>query len=846
MGAKMRDPRAAGAAVLALFFLSGACSLVYQLIWARMLVGVFGVGTLAVSTVLAAFMAGLALGSLWFGRIVDRRGKSLELYAFLELAIGVAALVLPFVFDFLEGVYTSIFSFTGGGTSFALARFVLTFAALLVPTTLMGATLPVMSRFAVGRVAEAGSGVGRLYAVNTFGAATGCLLTAFVLLPGMGMWGAIYVAALGNALVGFGALYLSRVTKGQAAPAEGTPEQGKEPRQDGLPRWTGPAVLVGIGVSGFTALGYEVVWTRLLTILNRTTTTQGLSVILTAFLIGIAAGGALGARVSRRIRDGVLALGATQLLIGLFGLVSTALVGGVPAYFALLGHLFDISWQSELFVAALLVMFIPTCLMGAAFPLASRLHVRRIDRVGRSVGDVYAANTAGAIVGAIAAGFVLIPLFGTQGSVELLAWSNLAIGAALVIASPRATAKIRTRVLTLAAVAAVSLHVAIPDDLFVRLLGGLDSKGQLLFHSESVAGTVTVHEMAGGNRALRVNGTGEVRNDFASIQTFRMLGNLPPLLHPDPRDVLVVAFGGGVTLSSVEIHQPERLSCVELVPGVFNAARYFADYNNSIFDRFGVPHRRLIFDDGRNHLLRSDDEYDIIICDSTHPTTADSWLLYTREFYELCRRRLKTGGVLAQWVPSHGLSEEEYRAIVRTFSSVFPHSTIWLNQIYTILLATPQSLRIDLEEFTARLAHPAVATNLGKIELAAPVSFLSMFGLDEEAVARYAGDGVINSDDRTYAGYLREDDSKLDGAAVLASLLPFLVSETDTWLNAESVQAAQLETRLRAREHSLAGLIEMMKGERGRAREQFRAALAIDEEENTAWRLQRVLKLQDQ
>ena len=832
------------AALLVLFFVSGACSLVYQLIWARMLVVVFGVGTWAVSTVLAAFMAGLALGSFGFGRLADRRGDPLRIYGLLEIGIAAAALLIPAGIAGLEGVCAALSRVTGDA-GFAAARFALTFALLLVPTTLMGATLPVLSRFAVTRASEAGQGVGRLYAANTFGAAAGCLLTAFALLPHTGTWGATAAAAAGNALAGIAAILLNRVCQGQpeasvtAVPAgAGRPER---PGQEPLPGWVGPAVLAAMAVSGFAALGYEVVWTRLLSILNRTTTAQSLSVILIAFLLGIAAGGAAGARLSVRLRDAVLALGAAQLLIGLFGLLSTALLGGVPAYFEILGNLFGIPPLAQLFLAALVVTIVPTCLMGAAFPIAGRLNVRRLDRVGRSVGDLYAANTAGAIAGALAAGFLLVPWLGTQGSVEALAWCNIAAGTALAALSPQSRPAGRLRALVLAGAAAAALHVAIPGDLFVRLLSGLEAKGRLLYYSESTAGTVTVHETREGQRSLRVNGTGEVRSDFASIQTFRMLGNLAPLLHPDPRQVAVVAFGGGVTLSSVELHRPAHLACAEVVPGVFGAAPLFAEYNNRIADRFGAGHLRLIAEDGRNHLLRTGNRYDVIICDSTHPTTADSWLLYTREFYRLCRQRLQPGGMVAQWVPSHGLSVEEYRTIVRTFSQVFPHTSLWINQVYTILLATPGPLAVDMKDLGGKLARPAIAANLGKVELADPVAFLGTIGLDERGVAGYAGEGNVNTDRRTRAGY-RQQGERLDGSGVLESLRPWLVGEAGGWLKAGPGDLLDVERRLRARERSLAGLVRMMRGENAEAGELFEAATAIDPGEAMALRLQRILR----
>ena len=882
------------AALLVLFFVSGACSLVYQLIWARMLVVVFGVGTWAVSTVLAAFMAGLALGSFGFGRLADRRGDPLRIYGLLELGIAAAALLVPAGIAGLEGVCAAL-SRVSGDAGFAAARFALTFALLLVPTTLMGATLPVLSRFAVARASEAGQGVGRLYAANTFGAAAGCLLTAFALLPHTGTWGATAAAAAGNALAGIAAILLNRVCQGPAAAVAGDPTDAAKgigavraagpspetpatregspgtqartgspgspdtqadagdtsaipagagrrdrPSPEQLPGWIGPAVLAAIAVSGFAALGYEVVWTRLLSILNRTTTAQSLSVILIAFLLGIAAGGAAGARLSVRLRDAVFALGAAQLLIGLFGLLSTALLGGVPAYFKILGNLFGIPPLAQLFLAALVVTIVPTCLMGAAFPIAGRLNVRRLDRVGRSVGDLYAANTAGAIAGALAAGFLLVPWLGTQGSVEALAWCNIAAGTALAALSPQSRPARRLRALVLAGAAAAALHLAIPGDLFVRLLSGLEAKGRLLYYSESTAGTVTVHETRGGQRSLRVNGTGEVRSDFASIQTFRMLGNLAPLLHPDPRQVAVVAFGGGVTLSSVELHRPAHLACAEVVPGVFGAAPLFAGYNNSIADRFGAGYLRLIAEDGRNHLLRTADRYDVIISDSTHPTTADSWLLYTREFYRLCRQRLKPGGMVAQWVPSHGLSVEEYRTIVRTFSQVFPHTSLWINQVYTILLATPGPLAVDMKELAGKLARPAIAANLGKVELADPVAFLGTIGLDERGVAGYAGEGNVNTDRRTRAGYRRQGE-RLDGSGVLESLRPWLVGEAGGWLKAGPGDLLDVERRLRARERSMSGLVRMMRGESEEAGELFEDALAIDPGEAMALRLQRIL-----
>ena len=337
-----------------------------------------------------------------------------------------------------------------------------------------------------------------------------------------------------------------------------------------------------------------------------------------------------------------------------------------------------------------------------------------------------------------------------------------------------------------------------------------------------------------------------MRTDFAAMQTFRMLGNLPMLLHGAAEEVVVVAFGGGVTLGAAENHAPKRLQCVEVVPAVFDAAHYFADYNNSISQRFDSERLRLIPGDGRNHLLRTTDRYDVIIADATHPTTADSWLLYTEEFYRLCQSRLRAGGIMAQWVPTHGLTVDEYRIVLRTFQSVFPHASVWLNEIYTIVLATPEPLSIDLAKLRQAQAIPAVQTSLAAYDIGDPVSLLSLLALDAQAVTRYAGRGRLNTDGHAPVGYLRDADvgKEMTGAAVLESLAPHLVRSATGWLPAGAADRdlrAGLDKRLEARAQTVRGVAAMLTGDRRNAQLSFWRAQAIDPTEITASRLLEVL-----
>lgn len=825
--------------VLILFFLSGACSLVYQIAWTRMLVLVFGTSVFAVSTVLAAFMAGLGLGSALFGRLVDRRGRALEFYALLELGIGLAALILPVVFAGLDGLYTALYrQVQGSHYAFSLIRFFLSFCVLLVPTALMGATFPVLCKFAVRRLDQIGWTVGRFYAVNTFGAMVGCGVAAFALIEYVGVSGAVQIAAAGNLLIAAVAFLLSRREGTEEANADGPIEEAPE-KGESLPAYVGWMVLAGYGLSGFAALGYEVVWTRLLAMLLQSATTQSLSTILIVFLGGLAAGGALGGWVVGRWRDTLAVFGILEMGIGIFGLASLWAFGLIP-YIRLVMQPFS-SWGAylfRLFATAACVVLIPTLFMGILLPVVGKLHVRRLGRLGSRIGDVYAANTFGAIFGAFVTGFALIPALGTQQSLEALAWINVAIGATAILVNPSVELSVRLKRLGLLAVPVLALTFLIPSDLLMELFHWSEPDSALLYCDETAAGTVTVHQSRDGRRLLKVNGGGEVPDDYASIQTFRLLGNLPMLIHPDPREVLVIAFGGGITLAAVERHQPPQIDCVEVVPGVFAGARFFSRYNERIFARLDQPPLRIIADDGRNHVLRTARRYDVIIGDATHPGTADSWVLYTEEFYRLCKERLKEGGLIAQWLPMHGLAVEDYQMILRTFQRVFPHASLWLTQNYTVLLGASGPLRIDYERLAGRLAQRGVSAPLNQVDLGDPVAFLSTFVMGAEDMGGYAGAGRINTDDRPYISFTDRLRQRTEaGLPALVSLAPHLGKSVFPHLvGGDERVREQIEIRGTARRHTILGEIAREQGDYRQAGEEFSRALSLDPEERRAKR----------
>ena len=821
-------------APLILFFFSGASSLVYQVVWVRMLMPVFGVSTFAVSTVLAAFMAGLALGSYWCGRVADRRGNGLRLYALLELGIGVFALIFPLLLAGLDEVYTALYgSLQGIDGAFVLVRLLLAFALLLVPTTLMGATLPTLSKAVAHRLGRVGGDMGRLYAANTLGAATGCAVAAFFALEHLGVRGTTYAAAAGNLLIAL-------VAYGWSWSRDDQPEQTGAERDAAPVTLEGWLVLGGFALSGFVALGYEVLWTRLLAMLLQSATAQSLSTILVAFLLGLAGGAALGARWIDRWRAPLAAFGAVELLIGLCGLSSIAAFGSIPYIVEAWGG--ALSWEghlSKLFVAAFVVMLPATLLMGLLFPIAAKVCIRRIEQLGRGVGTVYAANTLGAIGGALVAGFVLLPLLGTYRSIGVLAWVNIAIGAVVLVLDPAAPPRKKAVRTTCGLALGLALTLLLPAGLFVELFHWSEPNSRLLYWDEGAGATVSVHQKQDGVRILKVNGGGEVPTDYASLQTFRLLGHLPLVLHPDPAQVLVIAFGGGITLSAAELHQPVRLDCAELVPGVPRAAPYFARYNRQIATRLNQAPIELVAEDGRNHVLRTQRQYDAIICDATHPGTADSWVLYTEEFYRLCRGRVGADGLVAQWLPLHGLAVEDYKMILRTFRAVYPHASLWLTHQYSILLGTPGALHIDYAALERKLDPLGVRVSLRSVDLGDPPSFLSALVLGEKELAAYAGSGSINTDDRPYISFTdRRRRGTSGGLPVLKSLAEHLATNPQPYLSANTPPAVvqALKRRFAARRHTVLGTIALLEKDEERAAAAFARAREIDPRERGALR----------
>lgn len=827
--------------VLFLFFASGVSGLVYEVVWARLLTAVFGNTVFAVAAVLAAFMGGLALGSFLAGRLIDRRADPLRVFGLLEIVLGPTAFYLTVLLTEISPFYVWLHrSLEGHPALVSLVRYAMSFCLLVIPATLMGATLPVLSRFVARRESAIGLDLGSLYALNTLGAAAGCYAAGFVLIGSVGVRASVWLAAALNVAVGLYALYwhkrVRRASRADALPAE--PERVALPGQGAA---HGPAighlVLAAIAASGFAGMGYEVLWTRAL-VFFLGNSVYAFSAMLTTFLVGLAAGSFVMSRWVDQRKRLLAAFGLMESAIGFYGLLSIylfawslSLDASVPA---------SLLWQKPWlqFLKAFGVMFVPTFLFGATFPVAARIYVAGLGQVGRNVGRLYAFNTLGGIAGAAVTGFALLPTLGLEGSLAVLFALNLVLGVVLCACEP--AARWRTRSLwasTLLAAAVLGL-VLMPRNVFIRLheAGGA-GKARVVAYREDAAAAVCVAQ-EGPDVTLLIDNLPVAGTAAGYLDSQKFLGHLPILVHPHPRSVFVLGFGAGGSCYSASTHpEVERIDSAELCPGVAAVAHLFLRVNHNIL---ASPNFSLTVNDGRNVLLTTRKRYDVISVDLLFPQSAGAGSLYTEEFYKLCKRRLKDRGIMVEWVSPHLVSCAHLRIILRTLRRVFPHTALWHTSRYAhmMLVASEDRLSIDYQRLLRGMTSPAAARDLAEIHVASPYTFLSYFVGDDDGLGRLVqGPGPINTDDLPLIEYGLPLASRLPAASffdnlaaaarIKESVIPRLANMGMTGAKRERALG-----RIRGREH-LAELVlrsgaAWAEGNSVLALKRCREALALD------------------
>jgi spermidine synthase len=747
------------------FFLSGAAALVYEVVWMRMLTQIFGSSAYAVATVLAAFMAGLALGSYVFGRLASSRRNPLRLYGILEFGVGIYGLLAPYLFTVARGLYPPLFwLYELSPLIFNFLLFLLAFVLLVLPTFLMGATLPVLSQFFVRSFSHLGQRVGDLYATNTFGAVLGCAVAGYLLIPELGLSRTVYTAAATNLAIAVLIILFAEFSKQKDARASAEPAPAQEAGER-TRSWTEWLLLVSIALSGAAAMIYENAWTHALTLVIGGSVYSFTTMLLT-FLIGLAAGGYLYARLFGKREVEATMFGLVELGIGLGALATIPLFERLPLIFIRLHQGFGDSFPFFLatqVLLAFLVMFLPTLLLGMTFPLVVCLFTQSLYRVGSSVGTTYASNTLGAIVGAFVGGFILLPLVGMQTSIILGALLNLSVGWLLLVADPRPGRAFRLAlggavagglallafrfpfwdrsILTSGVTIYAQRYEGIPTDS-LRLEEMHQDK--ILYYREGLTATISVHQS--GKNYLYLKTNGKVDGSHGDALTMYMTGYLPMLFLPQAERVAVIGLGTGMTVKAVGAFPVKKIEVLEIEPAMIEAAAFFSEKNGKILED---PRVRIIPTDGRKYIMATPHLYDLIISEPSNPWIAGIASLFTKEFYAVAKGKLKADGIFAQWIHNYSMSPDDFRMVMRTFGESFPYLSVWnLQESDFLLVGSLREQRFDHPQLRKIFSQNSVLREDFKaLGLSDIHSVLGFYRMGKKELSAFAEGADYNTDD---------------------------------------------------------------------------------------------------
>jgi len=744
------------------FFASGASSLIAEVTWNRMLIVVVGNSLSATALILIVFMGGLGLGSYLGGRILSSRRISLLPYVVLEICVGIYVLLSPTLFGWLTEVFTSMASGSADRAGLTLIRVLVSMLALLLPATLMGATFPaIINGAALDSPKRRSARTGYLYSTNTLGAAIGCFAAGYHLLFEFGVQVSLNVAFVSYLVAAGCALAAWSLRRGSLTdPAEPSKAAARVGAKLEIPHGRRVFLYAAMAGVGFVSLAYEVLLTRL-SILYLGNSVSVFSLVLTAFLLGTGVSAIVGTWLYGRMQSrgqgadrifGVAAVLAALLIIATPYLLLTDIVMGLDKF----ARFADATPMNPLPVLGILIA--PTVLIGALLPLAIRM-LAPLGRgaATREAATLYSLNTAGGLIGAGVANHYLVPEIGIQGALAVLVAIMAALGLVNLTGSQSGarslgTATVGAAILSFVVVGLLPNSASLYADKLAR--STLAETTKTLLVREGRAATVVVIDQDDPRHAsyrdMYLNGVEEASTRYWHVQLFKLLGILPPLIHESegPKDAMVIAFGAGITAGSVlASDEVASLDVVDLNPDIEGINDLFTEVNGDVFhrDRFNFHN-----DDGRNYLVTCNKTYDLIIGDSTHPRAYDSWILYTEDFYENVRERLKPGGIFAQWVPVHGSMRGELMRIhLNTFRKVFPTATVWY--IYgsdqAFLMATPEPLLIDAAELQAKLDGLPEWFGAKEYQLDTVERVAGFFWMDAQSVElMVAGETRVNTD----------------------------------------------------------------------------------------------------
>lgn len=807
-------------------FFSGFCGLAYELVWIRVLSVVFGRTTLSTAIVVAVYMAGLGFGGLFWGKKIDTGKRPLRLFAVLQWIIGGACLLIAFLFSALPGLYKGLYhALQVGFETPTMLAFALSFGLMFVPAFAMGGTLPVLAKYAVDKGQPLGGAIGKLYALHTFGSIAGAALVGYYLIGWFGQLRTQLLAVLINLVLGGIAFFIAfKSSRPALKPASSTPapQHALWTPKRGIRR----LLLLVAGLNGFCALSFEILIARALStfIVN---STYGFTSILVIFLLGIGLGSVVFTRFFSRSPRLLTILAAVELCLGLYVATTVFYLNELPAFlFSLEQSLFKIPVAKTLvpgLALSALLLLIPAVLMGMGFPLICKGIAGKKERLGIGIGAAYFASTAGSIAGSLGAALVFIPKFGVAASIVAMGSTYLFLGGVVgltITKKPYKRAAVCCSMLSIGAI--IILGPALLEKTIIHPPSIFRSEvisDEILFYKETTDGTVLVREDTATNiRSLYVNNNQVCGVTYDALNVVKMLGHLPFLVSPSAKKVLVIGFGIGVTTAEIAKHPVEQIDCVEIAPGVKEAATYFEDVNRGVIED---PRLRFMAGDGRNYLLLTEETYDIISSDPTHPTLGCA-NLYTIEYFELNRARLSPEGVVVQYLPLHRMTLAALKSTVKTFQAVFPHATLWMAHSHAVMLGTQGALQFDVEKSAAVLA------GIGDFMMQDAYGVASALLLDAAGLAAFSKGGQIHRDDRPFLEYYSfKSIGRENWRMNLEHILKFRsdlkgVVTADDW--------TRLSRYMKQRTLFLNGLIQKDMGALKRAGALFSAAMRVNPE----------------
>ena len=737
-----------------LLIVSGTAALIYQVLWIKQLSLIVGVDVYAVTTGVSAFFGGLALGGLLLGRWVDLVQRPLRVYAALEMGVALVGVLMTLSLSHTDALFVAL------EETSAVFAWGLIFLMVGVGPFLMGGTLPAMVRSLRLTTDRIGTGGGWMYAANTAGAIIGALVSSFVLIPALGILGSALVSAGIGILAATGGFWLDRFVPQQTRVA-----QHSNPLRLGKPA---TVAIVFYAVAGGLALGYEVIWSQSL-VQFMSTRSYAFSVMLATYLAGLAFGAALFARRADRVRDPWGMFGLLIAAAGVVALLEISLLGpwlpalqsmGEQVAFVLTGSRLA-GMCARFAIAALYIVFLPTLLLGAAFPAALTLIVDS-GHVGRDIGKVVALNTLGGIAGTVLTGFVLVPRFGLIKTLAILAVFAAFLG---LFAAMRGIAGFRfarwgTIVIAIVAVGAALLT---PADRLAGMLASTRGGGTVVFYEEGKGGTVAVLEQSAGHKRFRrlfIQGVSNTGDTLPSLRYMRLQALLPLIIHNgEPKSALVIGLGTGIT-SGALLRFPglEQRVVAELLPEVVQATSNFQGNFSAGTD----PGLDIRLRDGRRELLSSQQRYDLITLEPPPPSAAGVVNLYSTDFYELARARLRPSGLVAQWLPLPTQNDEDTRSLVRSFLDVYPYASLWTTELHEMLLiGSMEPVNLDVPRIIERFKQPELVSALREVGIPSPEALLATWVMDRAGLETYAGDALPVTDDQPgieYADWVRSDE----------------------------------------------------------------------------------------